>query len=93
MHRDVVFEYPPNVEKLGHSPKCDVQGMLIPKRLITVQGHPEFTEEIERVIIGARHEQGIFSDEMYKDAMTRVADPHDGVVVAAAFLRFMLDGR
>ncbi|QIW98944.1 hypothetical protein AMS68_004462 [Peltaster fructicola] len=46
MHRDIVYTLPPSVESLGRSPVCEVQGMYARKRLITVQGHPEFTAEI-----------------------------------------------
>ncbi|KAI9883138.1 MAG: hypothetical protein M1823_005103 [Watsoniomyces obsoletus] len=67
-------------------------GMYIPNRIITVQGHPEFTEEIVRELLENRHRQGIFDDETFEDGMRRVARPHDGVVVAQAFLRFLMHG-
>jgi GMP synthase-like glutamine amidotransferase len=91
MHRDAVFEYPPGVEELAYTKGCSVQGMYIHKRLITVQGHPEFNEEIVRELLEARHELGIFDDETFADAMSRVDKYQDGVVVAQAFLRFLLD--
>ena len=91
MHRDVVASYPSEVEKLGSSPRCDVQGMWAKNRLITVQGHPEFNEQIVRELLESRHKKGIFDDSTFQDAMGRVGNHHDGVVVAAAFLRFLLD--
>jgi len=91
MHRDIVYEYPRGVEELGSSPRCEVQGMYMRNRLITVQGHPEFTKDIVTEVIETRHAQGIFDQEMYEDAMARVGKPHDGVVVAQAFLRFLLE--
>ncbi|KAI9836667.1 MAG: hypothetical protein M1819_001302 [Sarea resinae] len=91
MHRDIVYEYPEGVEDLGSSPRCRVQGMYSAGRLITVQGHPEFTADIVTEILGARHDQGIFDDPTFEDAMSRVRKHHDGVVVAQAFLRFLLD--
>jgi GMP synthase-like glutamine amidotransferase len=92
MHKDIVFEYPDSVERLGTSPKCENQGMLIPRKLISVQGHPEFTEEIVRELLETRHQQGIFDDAIFKDTMSRVANHHDGVVVAGAFVKFLIDG-
>lgn len=89
MHRDIVYEYPPGTEALGHSPRCDVQGMYIKGRLITIQGHPEFNGELVAELLDNRHERGIFDDAMYKEGMERVRNPHDGVVVGAAFLRFL----
>jgi GMP synthase-like glutamine amidotransferase len=91
MHRDIVYNYPEGVEELAYTEKCAVQGMYIPKRIITVQGHPEFNEEIVRELLIARHASGIFNDEMFEDAMGRVDKSQDGVAVSSAFLRFLLD--
>ena len=91
MHRDAVYECPEGVEKLGGSPRCLTQGMYAKGKFISVQGHPEFTQQIVSEIVENRHEQGIFTDEMYEDAMARVGAAHDGVTVAAAFLRFLLE--
>ena len=91
MHRDIVFTHPPSVEALGHTSRCDVQGMYEKNRLISVQGHPEFSKDIVGEIVQRRYDQGIFDDAMYKEAMGRVGKSHDGVAVSAAFLRFLLE--
>lgn len=91
MHKDLVYHYPPGVEELGSSGPCKVQGMYIPKRAITVQGHPEFTEEIVAELLEKRREQKIFGDEIYGEAMARVGKPHDGVLVGQAFLKFLME--
>ncbi|KAF3480032.1 class I glutamine amidotransferase-like protein [Arthroderma uncinatum] len=46
MHRDILPRYPPYVEKLGHSDLCDVQGIYVKNRVITLQGHPEYNTKI-----------------------------------------------
>ena len=89
MHKDIVYDCPPGVELLGESASCRVQGLYVPKRVVTVQGHPEFTEEIVRELLTTRLEQAIFDAEVYGDAVRRVGDEHDGVLVAGAFLRFL----
>ena len=91
MHKDLVYHYPHGVEALGSSGPCEVQSMYIAKRAITVQGHPEFTEDIVAELLEMRREQGIFSDEVYRDAMARVGEPHDGVLIAQAFLKFLIE--
>ena len=91
MHRDCVFYYPEGVEDLGSSPVCRVQGMYSPKHLITVQGHPEFNQEIMTEIIETRHAAGIFDDQAFEEHMKKVALPHDGLVVSQAFLKFLLE--
>ncbi|KIW87466.1 uncharacterized protein Z519_11789 [Cladophialophora bantiana CBS 173.52] len=91
MHRDCVFYYPEGVEALGSSPVCKVQAMYSPKRLLTVQGHPEFNQEIMTEIINTRHATGIFDDKAYKEHMKKVDLPHDGLIVSQAFLKFLLE--
>lgn len=91
MHRDIVFEYPEGTEQLAYTDKCAVQGMYISKRLITVQGHPEFNEDIMRKIMDARHEAGIFDDAAYEESIARADKYQDGVLVARAFLRFLME--
>lgn len=93
MHKDIVYDYPPLVEKLGSSSLCEVQGMHIPRRLITVQGHPEFDKEIMVEILKGRRDQGILDENLFQDAISRAGHSQDGLDVAATFLRFMKDGR
>ena len=91
MHRDNVYAYPSDVEHLGSSPRCEVQGMYAAKRLITVQGHPEFNGDIVSELLENRHARGIFDDGMFEDGMKRVRRHHDGVVVSKAFLKFLME--
>jgi len=92
MHRDIVYFYPGGTIPLGSSPRCEVQGMYAPRRFITVQGHPEFNEEIVAEILGSRHKNGVFSDTAYEEAMTRVGNEHHGLAVGKAFLKFVAEG-
>ncbi|KAK4494133.1 hypothetical protein PRZ48_014431 [Zasmidium cellare] len=92
MHRDIVFNVPEGVELLGSSPRCEVQGMYAKGRLITVQGHPEFSEAIVSELLESRHEKGIFSDGEFEEGMGRVGREHDGVRVGRAFVRFLVEG-
>lgn len=91
MHRDIVYEIPSGVEQIAHSPLCKNQGMYAKGRLITVQGHPEFTDEIVTEVLEGRHASGVFDDAMYKDGMQRVGNRHDGVIVGKAFIKFALE--
>lgn len=85
MHRDLVLELPIGVENLGSTVICKIQGMYAPKRLITVQGHPEFTSEIVREVFKGRR----FAHEMFREMASKMDNNHDGVIVAGAFLRFL----
>jgi GMP synthase-like glutamine amidotransferase len=65
--------------------------MYIPKRVMTVQGHPEFTEEIMRELLVTAYASGIFDKDLFEDSIRRVDKYQDGVVVAQAFLKFLLE--
>jgi GMP synthase-like glutamine amidotransferase len=91
MHKDIVYGYPKETEELGETAICLNQGMYIKNHLITVQGHPEFTKDIVEEIISSRYAQGIFTDQIYEDAMKRLTDHDDGITVAQGFLRFLLE--
>jgi GMP synthase-like glutamine amidotransferase len=91
MHTDLVQEYPEGVQPLGYTATCSTQGMYKPGKFITVQGHPEFTKGIVKELLIARHEKGIFDDDMFADGMERVDNEHDGVLVARGFLKFLRD--
>jgi GMP synthase-like glutamine amidotransferase len=94
MHRDIVVSLPDGAENLGATETCKIQGMVDVKgRYISVQGHPEFTEEIVTEILGVRKQLGVFGEEQYAEMMSRVGNKHDGVSIAEAFLRFVEEGR
>lgn len=88
-----MYSYPADAQPLGFSPLCEVQGMLVPGRVITVQGHPEFNEKIMTELLEVRHEQKIFDDATFEDGIRRVSKSHDGVLVAGVFLKFLLEGK
>ena len=91
MHRDIAYDFPSTVKQLASTASCSNQGMYEKGRLITVQGHPEFTHDIVEEILESREEMGIFPKGVFADGMKRLKDHDDGVVVAQAFLRFMLE--
>lgn len=90
MHRDFVPFDPPQAEILGRTACCSVQGMYIRNRLISLQGHPEFTGAIVKELLERRHGT-LLDDETYGDGIRRADYPHDGVAAAATFMRFLLE--
>lgn len=92
MHRDALHSYPTDVTRLGTTPLCDTQGMYKRGRLLTVQGHPEFNEEIMKQLLQARKDGGVFGEDVYQSGMDRSANVQDGAIVGKAFVRFALDG-
>lgn len=89
MHQDIIYTLPEGTTNLGWTDNCAFQGLYIPDRVLTLQGHPEFDEEIEREFLVRKRGEGLFSSEVYEDAISRVGDKHDGLIVAKALLRFL----
>ena len=90
MHRDVVPQYPSSVEMLGYSDICEVQGLYVKSRLLSLQGHPEYNADIARDILNRRRGAAI-DEETYVEGIARADVPHDGVSVGAAFVKFLVD--
>lgn len=89
MHRDQALGVPAGATLLASTDKCPNHGFVIPGRVITVQGHPEFTEDIMEEILETRHSAGLFDDELFSDGMGRRGEEHDGVLMAKVFLEFL----
>lgn len=97
MHRDIIMPHSlptsgphADVKILGSTDHCEIQGLIKPGKFLTVQGHPEYNATIVGEVLKARHEMGIFDDKTYHEAVERIVDTHDGIVVGAEFLRFWL---
>ncbi|EXJ94826.1 hypothetical protein A1O1_03224 [Capronia coronata CBS 617.96] len=90
-HQDIVVECPQGVQNLGSTPRCAVQGMYVPGKLISLQGHPEFDETTVREILHRKLEQGAFDDQAFAEGMARVGREQDGPFVGQIFVRFLLD--
>lgn len=97
MHRDIVVHNPAaagplrDLELLASTSHTENQAMYQPRRLITVQGHPEFHEDIMTEILPKRRAQNLYSQEAFENAMERAGNAQDGLVVGRAFLRFLVD--
>lgn len=89
MHRDVVHAVPGAFRKLGSSPRCNVQNLYLPGRVLAVQAHPEFDKFIMEKLLNKRHDDGIFDKAMYSDGMRRTTAAHDGILVASVMLKFL----
>ncbi|KAL9115528.1 MAG: hypothetical protein Q9227_000849 [Pyrenula ochraceoflavens] len=89
MHHDILYSLPVGVASLGSSSVCEVQGMFRPRKLLTLQGHPEFDGEIMVSLLEATDELGFDDKTLWQDAMARSREPHHGELVASVILRFI----
>ncbi|TVY41149.1 putative glutamine amidotransferase-like protein, partial [Lachnellula subtilissima] len=90
MHRDMLPASPANVELLGWSERCPVQVMYQKGRLLSMQGHPEYHSSIADELL-ERRSPIMFGEETCHEAKSRVHLPHDGAVIAAIMLEFLLE--
>jgi hypothetical protein len=74
---------------LASTPDCGTQAMYLPKRMISVQGHPEYTDEMAREILGWFDENHVLPQEIIADGFRRLGGRDDGVEVAKSFLHFL----
>lgn len=93
MHRDAVLEVPRGLVNLGSSPRCAIQGLYRPGRVLSFQAHPEFDAFIMAKILELRRDQRVFDQAMFHDGMARAQEGHDGVLVATSICRFLLGTR
>ncbi|KAH9475957.1 Putative glutamine amidotransferase-like protein C13C5.04 [Psilocybe cubensis] len=100
MHRDHVPVVPPNFHLLASTETSPNQGSVLfyPEdtqpnsriHILTVQGHPEFTEPVVTAIIAQRAPSGVINEQAVKDAETRRYDKTDGDVVGKAIWEVIL---
>lgn len=63
----------------------------MPRRIWSVQAHPEFTEFIMTSVLKVRHETGVFNDEQYADAKSRAGKKTDGENLAREIVKFIIE--
>ena len=91
MHRDVVTEAPPGSMTVGSNDKTEHHIILIPHRVLSVQGHPEFNGSTIKVLLDSRFERGLFGQEIYDEALPCVSKEHDAIQTGQGIIRFILD--
>ncbi|KAF3940256.1 hypothetical protein ABW19_dt0208255 [Dactylella cylindrospora] len=89
MNRDIVRSCPSGMEILAYTPKTSVHSLYKPGEVFTVQGHPEFSPSITGELLKMRNESKVIPDDTYQEAIQRLSNQHDGILVATAFLKFL----
>lgn len=76
----------------GSSDNCPIQGIFVPRRLFTTQGHLGYDEHMVKKELEQREESGSIDTEAEKEKVEEAKDKadlhHDGEVVAGVILRF-----
>ncbi|CAG8668832.1 12833_t:CDS:2 [Dentiscutata erythropus] len=70
--------------------KSPFQGMIKENQVLTVQGHPEYVGETEKLLINARLNQGIFTPEFAQAGLKTADYEDDGLLIGQKFIEFMI---
>lgn len=80
-HKDQVLELPRDAEIYATNAFCPIAGFTVGEHTLTIQGHPEFTKDYSRALMGFRrellgenvHQEGVASleQEVEQDKMGR----------------------
>ncbi|CAG8517605.1 20564_t:CDS:2, partial [Dentiscutata erythropus] len=90
MHQDHVNILPKNFHNLGFTSKSPFQGMIKVNQVLTVQGHPEFVGEAEKLLINARLNKGIFTPEFAQAGLKTADYEDDRLLIGQKFIEFMI---
>ncbi len=98
MHRDIVTSPPlfnknlGDIHNLASSPLCEYQGFYTKGKLLTLQGHPEFSKKVCFNLLEKRFSDGLISKEFYDDALKRTQSiDNDGDIIAKSIVRFFTE--
>ena len=58
--------------------------------ILTLQGHPEFTAEMMKMIIGVRSQKGVIDKDIAEDGLKHADDRNDGVRIARVIWKVLL---
>ena len=87
VHRDHVTRVPSGAEVLASAEKAPVQIYAIGAKVLGIQGHPEFNNDIVRDLIESRRQSGAIDPETAREALASLASEPDD-----ARLRAMIQG-
>lgn len=90
MHQNILVNVPQGVDILGNSPLCEIQGLYLQDRVLSLQAHPEFKEWTMSTVLEAHRDDGTIDDQIYRSGMERFEDKDDGVLISTVIWRFLL---
>ena len=87
-HKDQVAELPENARRIARSGNCPCAGFVLGERVMTLQGHPEFSKAYAARLMRRREE--LIGEETYARGIQSLEQHTDEAVVGQWILNFML---
>ncbi|KAG0331820.1 hypothetical protein BG004_001493 [Podila humilis] len=89
LHQDIVYDLPQDFTLLASTEHTTVQSMISNDgRIVSVQGHPEFTTPVMKEFIVVRTANGTFPNELSTAALKVINNELDRVKIAAKVLKY-----
>lgn len=92
MHSDHIQSAPDSAILLGSTEHTKIQGLYKPKRLLTIQAHPEFDGELMHLVYDLMEDHGDLTKAEVAQGKAQIAGETDAKVVLDAFARFLVEG-
>lgn len=87
-HQDIVFSVPPGLKNIASSDSCNIQG-LIGDKILTFQGHPEFSLSFSQELLLQKYKANIISKEDLDKAEKSLGGVNDGLKVGRVIVNFI----
>ncbi|HHX89949.1 MAG TPA: type 1 glutamine amidotransferase [Paracoccus sp.] len=91
-HQDQVTSPPPGARVIASSPFCRYAGLAYDNRGLSVQAHPEFSDDFIAGLIDTRG-RGVVPDEVLDEARARLGTPLDSAGIAERIAAFFKQNR
>ncbi|MEM9854359.1 MAG: type 1 glutamine amidotransferase [Pseudomonadota bacterium] len=92
-HQDQVVARPPEARQLASSAFCENAALVYGDHLMTLQPHPEISDEILRDYLVARRGDPAYPPDIFDQASAQLGLPVDNAAIAARLARFLKDAR
>jgi len=91
-HQDVVVRLPLKARQLARSDFTEYEMMLVNPSVLSMQGHPEFDNEVVRAIIEDRQERKVISAHYAREALRTLSVPPDRAPLQSLLRGFLRTG-
>lgn len=88
-HQDQVIEAPEGARVIASGPDSTIAGMLFGDHVLSLQAHPEFTDEVLRTLMDARRGAPGYAGAPFADAAAQLGTPIDRDWAARRIGRFL----
>ncbi|KAJ1981285.1 hypothetical protein H4R33_005275 [Dimargaris cristalligena] len=90
LHRDIVTGCPEGFSVLGSTSMCSNHGMVKGNQILTIQGHPEYTNDAIAMVAKVREEAGIIPPKVVAKCLETITDNNDSLWFSTKMVEFVL---